>query len=324
MKRSAFIKSLLALPAVASLPRAAWAQAYPAKPVTLVVPYAPGGPTDGCMRIIAEELTKRLGQTFVVANRPGAASAIGAESVRIAPKDGYTMLMGTSTTFGLNPLLMKRLTYKLEDFEPVGGLARVVYGFSVSNKVPARNMQEFATWARAQPKGFTYGTPGQGTVTDIMASVLAKLVGAQSVGVHYKGSAPVQVDLGSGQLDASIDPLTTALGMHRAGKAKILAIVDSQRWPDLPEVPTLAEQGVNGVEGSSWLGLFAPAGTPAPIVAQVSKALAAVTAMPEVAVRLRAIGQVPISLESADLMKLVHRENAWWKKVVEEGGFKAE
>ncbi|WP_326536579.1 tripartite tricarboxylate transporter substrate binding protein [Pseudorhodoferax sp.] len=320
MNRALFLRWLAALSAApaASLPLAAQ-PAYPNRPITFKVPYAPGGPTDVSSRVIADELSRRLGQPVVVSNRPGAATAIGTELVKAGPADGYTLLLGSSTTFSLNPLQYKKLNYRLEDFEPIGAIADVPYVLVVNNNLPVRNVQEFIAWSQARPEGFTFGTVGQGSSTHIAGLMLAKAINAKGVPVHYKGSSNVQADLLAGVLDAAVDPLVTSLQMHKSGKARIIATVGARRSSDFPDVPTLAEQGVRSLDTvPATFGVLVRAGTPAPIVARLRQALAAVIADPAVKTRLRTLGLEASAVEGEDFSRLLRTQEAWYRREIEE------
>jgi len=322
MKRSTFLRVLAGLPIARAIP--AMGQSFPTRPVTIVVPYTPGGPTDTATRVTAEHLARRTGQPFVILNKPGASTRIGADFVKASAKDGYTWLLGTTTTFSLNPLMYKTLSYNKDDFEPIGAVAKIPYVIAVSTHVPATNMREFVAWARAKPKSFSYGTVGQGSPPHIIATVLARAMGTRALAVHYKGSAAVQVDLISGVIDLSVDPLTTALPMHKANRVRIIAVVDDTRWPDLPEVPTLHEQDIAGVQGASWVGFFAPAGTPQTIANAMGEALEELPSAPDVQSRFRSVGLAALPLNREDFQRMMETDLAWWKKVVDDNNIQLE
>ncbi|MGY6272961.1 Bug family tripartite tricarboxylate transporter substrate binding protein [Achromobacter denitrificans] len=313
MKRSTFIRGLAGL--IATAPLITRAQApFPSRRVTIVVPYTPGGAVDGSARTAGEELARLTNQPFVILNKPGASTSIGAEYVKTAAKDGYTWLLGTTSTFSVNPYTRKNLGYRRADFEPLGAIAKVPYVLSITNSIDATTLQDFGTWARGRPQGFTFATTGQGTSPHIVGLVLAKTIGAKALAIHYNGSMPLQVDLIAGNVDASIDPMTTALPMHRAGKIRIIAVMDSARWPELPEVPTLAEQGVPDLRGESWLALFSPAGTDRDAVARIGDLIPRVPADAAVQKRLMALGLSPMMLSRAEFSQFLEEDAAWWKK----------
>jgi len=294
------------------------AQGFPDHAVTIVVPYTPGGPTDSATRIVAQQFSEQTGQPFVISNRPGAATTIGADAVKRAANDGYTWLLGTTTTFSLNPLTLPKLDYGSKDFEPIGPIAKVPYAVTVSSQMPVKNIQEFRDWLKTKPEGFSYGTVGRGSPPHIIGEILGKTLDAKTLAVHYKGSSPVQTDLVAGRINLSIDPLNTSLPMHKAEKVRIIAVIDDQRWPELPDVPTLAEQGINEVEGYSWAGLFAPAGTPKEAVDKASTLLQKITATDEVGKQLRNAGMVPMSMSHDEFKQQMQADAAWWKQAVEE------
>lgn len=323
MKRRTFGQAVLAL-SIAPICHMAGAEAFPNRPVTIIVPYPPGGPTDTVMRLVAHELSRKSGQPFVIANRAGAMTTIGVDAAKRAGNDGYTLLLGTSTSFSLNPITLKKINYSRNDFEVIGPVAKVPYAVVVSSGVPAKNMREFREWAKSKPQGFTYGTVGRGSAPHVIGEMLSKTLGVKSVPVQYKGSAPVQTDLISGVIDVSIDPLTTSVPMHKAGKVRVIAIIDDRRWPDLPDIPTLAEQGVNGVNGYSWLGLFAPAGTSRTIVSSMSQMLQQITSAADVDKQTRAAGLVPMSMSTTEFQSFLQADTAWWKKAVLDNNIQAE
>jgi len=315
------LRLLAALPVAASLP--AFPQAYPSRPITLIVPYSTGGPTDAAARVVTEGMSKILGQQFVLTYKPGAATIIGTELVKAAPKDGYTLLLGSSTTFSLNPIQYRQqLKYRLEDFEAIGGMAKVPYGLVVSNRLPAKNLREFIAWAKAQPKGFSYGTVGQGSSTHVGGAMLARAIGATGVAIHYKGSAGVQADLLGDSLDVSIDPMTTAIPMHKGGKVRLIGMLENERWSEAPDVQTFAEQGLKGVEVPGYFGLLAPVGVPADVIATLTKALTAVVTDPVTVTRLHQVGLVPAVYEGDKFWKLLRSQEDWWRSRIEENNIR--
>ena len=322
MKRSDFLRAMASAPFVMGVPLAARANAYPSRAITVVVPYPPGGVTDAASRLMADSMARALAQPFVVANKPGAATMIGTEFVKAAPKDGYTLLLGSSTTFSLNPLQYPELRYSLDDFECVGGIAKAPYGMSVAPQVPAKTLPEFVAWAKQQAKGVTYGTVGQGSTTHIAAAMLTKALGITAMPVHYKGSAQVQADLLAGVIDMAVDPLLTQVPMHKAGKAQLLGLLGKDRWPEVPDVKTLEEQGVKGIDAPVYVGFFAPKGTPADAMTVAAKALSSAAASPANADRFRKLGMVPAPLSGAAFTQLLRDQQSWWKQRIAENGIK--
>lgn len=322
MKRSDFLRALAAAPLGLGLTWGAAARSYPTRAVTVVVPYPPGGATDAATRLISDEMARALGQAFVVSNRPGAATMIGTDYVKAAPKDGYTLLLGSSTTFSLNPLQYPDLRYGLNDFVCLGGIAKVPYGVMVGPKVPAKNLAEFIQWAKKQPKGITYGTIGQGSTTHIAAAMLARALNLPALPVHYKGSSAVQTDLLAGVIDLSIDPLLTSVPMHTAGKTHLIGLLGKERWSEVPDVPTLDEQGVKGIDAPVYIGFFAPKGLPADVLATAAKAMANAVKAPHNAEKFRKLGMIPTPMSGDAVMQLMRDQQSWWKQRIQENGIK--
>ncbi|MGE4242465.1 tripartite tricarboxylate transporter substrate binding protein [Ramlibacter sp.] len=319
MKRKTFLGWLGAGIAAAALPAQAQAPFQFDKTIRYVVPYAPGGPTDAAARIVAEELGKRVGQPVVIFNRPGGATLTGANEVKASPADGYTLFMGSSTTFALAPLQFKNVTVTLEDFEAIGAIAKVPYVFVVSSKVPATNMKEFVAWVKSRPDGFNFGTVGQGSSTHLAGLILSKSLGIKGTPVHYKGAGPAMADLLAGHTDAQVDPLTTSIQGHRTGKIRIIAGIGAKRAVEFPEIPTLQEQGVRGLEEiPAVFGLSVKAGTPGAAVNALRQHLNAIVSDPAVAARLKTVGLEAAPIIGEDYNKLLRFHAEWYRKEVTE------
>ena len=316
MMRKNFLIPLIVVMPLAIAPLHSLAEVYPNKPVTIVVTYPTGGATDNAIRIISEPLRHKLGQSIVVLNKPGAGTIIGTEFVSRAPKDGYTLLLATPTTFAINSSLRKNLNYSADDFVAVGGVSLVPYSLVVTNKVPAKNIREFSDWAKNRPQGFTYGTNGKGGTSHINGAVLSEALGIKGVPIHYKGGSSVQVDLISGRIDASIEPVSSAIALHNAGRAKILGIIDTKRWESIPNIPTLEEQGFKQTIGPAWLAIFAPNGTPNAVVEKLSAAIRSVVESTEVIEKLKNSGMSPLPLGPKELKEMSDNDIKWWAKVI--------
>jgi len=278
--------------ACASLAGGAWAQAYPSKPVKIVVPYAPGGPNDIVARLLAEKLTGAMGQTFLVENRPGGGSNIGAEAVAKAAPDGYTLLVA-ATSHSINMTLFPKETLKydlLKDFAPVSLLMTGPLVVVVNDKSPAKNLKELVALAKAKPGGLSYGSSGNGASTHLAVEMLNTRAGIQTVHVPYKGSGPALTDLMGGQIDFMVDTMLSAMPFVTSGKLRALATTGKKRSPVLPEVPTVAEQGYPGFEAVAWIGLLAPAKTPPEVVAKLNAEVKKVLDSTEVKGRLSVQG----------------------------------
>ncbi|NDY92511.1 tripartite tricarboxylate transporter substrate binding protein [Ideonella livida] len=285
MSRRRFLtQSLAPLAALATLgaglPAAAattpTADAYPSRPITLVVPFTAGGATDTVGRIVAKALGDRLGQTVVVDNRPGAGTEVGAAAVARAPADGYTLLISSNSTFTVNPALKPRLQYSAEkSFEAVGMVGSSPLAVMALPSFPANSMGELLGQAKAKPGSLTYASFGTGTTAHLAGEMLKVMAGVDMIHVPYKGSAPAMADLLGGQVNLSVDTLVAALPMLRAGKVKVLATTGARRAQYLPQVPTVAESGMPQFEMVSWLAIVAPKGLPAPVSRTLSITLAA-------------------------------------------------
>lgn len=259
---------------LAALALSAHAQTYPSKPVTLVVPFAPGGSVDVAGRMIAEPLSKTLGQPFVVENRPGAAGNIGHAVVAQAPKDGHTVLVAYSTTVACSPALFPKLTWdSVRDFTPVGMLGVQPLVIAVPDTLPVKTLGEFIAHAKQNPGALNYGSSGVGSQAHISAEMLAQKTGVNMVHVPFKGSGDLMPSLISGRIHMAM-VTTSALKPHLGtGRLRAIAVTTMARDASLPDVPTVNESGVPGYEVEGWIGLFVPAGTPAPAVNALADAL---------------------------------------------------
>ncbi len=317
----------LALVALALALPAAWAQGtapYPNKPIALVVPFSPGGFTDVVARVMADSLGKSLGQTLVIENKAGAGSTIGADFVAKAAPDGYTLLM-ISTTHVIAPAMYKALPYDpYKAFVPVAKLVEGPYVMVVNANVPARNVAEFITLAKARPGVLDYSSSGNGSSQHLMAAMFASMAGLKMNHIPYRGSGQSVSDLAGGIVQVSFVGAPIAVAQASGGRIKALAVTSAKRSSQLPEVPTLDESGVPGYDATIWLGLLAPAGTPAPIVNLLNAHLQKVLNAPETRAAMLSAG-VEVSLSTpAEFGKLLETEGRKWGKVVREVGAKVE
>ncbi|MCX7144277.1 MAG: tripartite tricarboxylate transporter substrate binding protein, partial [Proteobacteria bacterium] len=253
------------------------ATAWPVKPVTVVIPYPPGGTSDVVGRLLAQRLREELGGVFVVENKAGAATAIGAAYVARAPKDGYTLLLSAGTTFTVIPHLNDNLAYKLDDFEPVAAVATVPFAFVVKKDFPAKNLREFLAYAKANPGKINNATNGQGSMVHLLGELIANDLDVKLVQVHYKGAAPATMDMIGGVVDSNVEALTSAVPNVNAGRYRALAVLSAERLPLMPEVPTFRELGYPTIVGETWYAVFAPATTPKPIIDKLNAALNKIT-----------------------------------------------
>ncbi len=303
---------------------AAWGQAWPSKPIRMVVAFPPGGPTDIVSRVIAQRLSEQLGQQVIIDNKPGAGGNIAAELIANAPADGYTLFYNTSAVV-IGPALYSKVNYDtLKDFAPVALTASVPMVLAVNPNLPARSVKEFLDLARSKPGQLNYSSSGTGTITHLASAMLSTQTGIQTQHVPYKGSAPGLVDLASGQTQFMIDTINTVLPYVRDGRLRGLAVSSMKRSSVLPDLPTLHESGLSGFDASAWQGIVAPAATPSDIVqrlnAEVNKALA----HPEVRAKLAAQGADVLGGTSAEYAAHLRSELPRWAKAVKDSGAKAD
>ncbi len=250
---------------------AAEAQTYPSKPITIIVPAAPGGVTDSLGRTLAQRFTEAWGQQAVVENKPGANNQIAAEYVAKSAPDGHTLFIGPETTFVVNPSLYSRLPYDpVNDFTPISGLITINHALIVHPSLPVDNVKDLIALAKAKPGELNYGTFGVGSSGHLNMELLQGLAGVKLQAVHYKGATPALTDVMAGHIQLMFISVGSAVPQWKAGKVKLIAVGAGERMPLLPEAPTVAESGLPGYEAVSWFGLFAPAGTPRDIVAKVN------------------------------------------------------
>jgi tripartite-type tricarboxylate transporter receptor subunit TctC len=310
----------IALPAA---PRFAMAQAYPNRPVRLIVGFAAGGSTDISARLIAQWLTERLGQAFVVENRPGAASNIAAEAVVNAPADGYTLLVG-ATANAINATLYDKLNFNfMRDTVPVAGIIRVPNVMEVNLSVPARSVPEFIAYAKANPGKISMASGGVGASSHMSGELFKFTTGINMVHVPYRGVAPALADLIGGQVQVLFDTMPNTIEYIKAGNVRALAVTTMTRNPAMPDLPTVAEF-LPGYESSAWYGVSAPKGIPADIVEKLNKEINAALSDPRLGARLADLGGIPLQGSSADFGKLIAEETEKWAKVIRAANLKAE
>ncbi len=320
------IKSLLATVAIATaaLCGTAHAQNYPSKPVTIVVPFSPGGATDIMARTLAEPLGKRLGQPVIVENRTGAGTMIASEHVSKATPDGHTLLLAASS-LGIAPSLYSKVNYDpVKDFTPISLVASVVHVLSVHPSVPAKNVSELIAWVKANPTKANYGSVGAGTSTHLESELFATMAGVKMQHIPYKGSAPALMDLVGGNLPIMFDAYASSGPFIRENKIRLLAVTTAQRSKLLPDVPTVAESGLPGYEAMPWLGLVAPVGTPNAVVNKVHAELMEVLKDAAVQEKFRSLGLDIIGNKPAEFADFIKKDIVKWAKVVKDSGAKAD
>jgi tripartite-type tricarboxylate transporter receptor subunit TctC len=318
----------LALGAAASLASGAALsqQAYPSRPVRIVVPFTPGGTTDIFARLVADKLSQSLGQQFIIDNRGGAGGNIGTDAVAKADPDGYTLVMGTVGTHAINPSLYAKMPYDaLTDFAPVAFVAGVPNLMVVSpKKVKATTVQEFIAEAKAAPGKLNMASSGNGTSIHLSGELFKQMTGVEMPHVPYRGSGPAVNDLISGQVDVMFDNLPSSIEQVRAGNLRALAVTSAQRSPAIPDKPTLAESGLPGFEASSWFALFAPKGTPADITSRLNQEVRKALDTPELQKRFADLGGEMRPMSPDELMAYVKAEHEKWAKVVKTSGAKVD
>ncbi len=312
--------STAALPAVA---RAASAQAYPSRPVRMVVGFAAGGPVDIVARLMAQWLSERLGQQFVIENRAGAGGNIATEAVANAPPDGYTLLL-LSAANTVNVTLYERLSFNfLRDIAPVAGIVRTPNVMVVAPSFPAKTVPEFVAYARANPGKLNMGSAGNGTSQHVAGELFKMMARIHMVHVPYRGAAPALADLFGGQVHVMFGTTPTSIEYIRAGKLRPLAVTTTQRWDGLPDVPTISDF-VPGYEASGWFGLGAPRDTPAEIVGTLNRAVNAGLTDAKLRARLEGLGGTVLTGSPAEFGKHLAAETEKWARVVRFSGAKVD
>ena len=295
------------------------------QPIKLIVPFASGGPTDIAARIIAPRLSASLGRTVVVENKVGATGAIGAEFVAKAAPDGNTILFGTSSIMGANPAMTLKLPYDpIKDFSPVGLVATIENVLVVHPSVPANNVVELIRYAKANPGKLNYGSSGLGSTYHLGAELFASQTGISLTHVPYKGQGPAAQDLLAGHIQLMFDSFNSASPNIKSGRVRALGIASAKRHADLPDLPTIQEQGVNGYLTTIWVAFFLPAKTPQAIVDKQSAELIKVIQNPEVRESFSKLGMQAVSNTPDELVVLTKTELAKWTKVVKEANIKPE
>jgi tripartite-type tricarboxylate transporter receptor subunit TctC len=307
-----------------ALAGAAGAQTYPTKPIRFIAPFAAGGALDTLTRTIAIRMQENWGQPVVVENRTGAGGNIGADLVAKAAPDGYTLVMGTIATHAINVSLYEKMPYDaVKDFAPVTLAASINNSLSVHPSVPAKNVPELVAYAKANPGKLTFGSAGSGTSQHLAGELFKTMAGVDMVHIPYKGGAPAMIDLLAGQISMTFGDIPTALPHIRAGKLRSIAVTAAKRSPLLPDVPTIAEQGLPGFDVSAWFGVFTTAGTPRPVVNQLNVEIVRILNLPDVREKLMGIGMEPVTNSPDEFAAFVRSEIAKWAQVVKASGAKA-
>jgi tripartite-type tricarboxylate transporter receptor subunit TctC len=298
---------------------------YPERPVKIIVPFPAGGTSDILARIAADRLDRRLGQRFIVENRPGASGNIGSQAVAQADPDGYTLLLGTVNTHGINASVFKSLPFDpLKDFAPVTMLGATPNVMMAHASLGVADVAGLRKLAQDKPGAIDFGSTSTGGSPHMSGELFNMLAGVKLNHVPYRGGGPMLNDLVAGHIKVGFDNLPSAIAQVKAGTVKALAVTTRERYPSLPDVPTMQEAGVGGYEVNAWFGLFAPARTPKPIVDKLQQTIAAAFAEPEVKARLIEIGAVSGGMRPEDFREVVRREVERWPEVVARTGVKVE
>ncbi|HTQ00725.1 MAG TPA: tripartite tricarboxylate transporter substrate binding protein [Casimicrobiaceae bacterium] len=320
-----YARIALAVMAMAALAAPVYAEdAYPAKAVTMIVPFPPGGGTDTGARWIAQELGKKWGKAVVVDNKPGAAGMIGADIVSRAKPDGYTIMMANAQTIAINPSLYKRLPYDPDTaFAPISLVAELPLVLLVNASLPVKTTQEFIALAKSKPGELTYSSAGNGSSTHLAASLFENATGTKLRHVPYKGGGPAMQDLMSGVVNLTFLTVLESGSAIKSGKVRPIAVTSSARSPALPDVPTLAESGVPGFNSISWIGVLAPKNTPKPIIDKISRDVQEIVASPDMTKRLIDQGATPVGGTPAQFQSLIDSETQRYRKIIVEKNISA-
>jgi tripartite-type tricarboxylate transporter receptor subunit TctC len=318
MKVIRWVAAALGFACVAS---SAWAaDSWPSRPIKIVVGYPAGGASDVAARIVGEKLSQRLGQPVVIDNKPGAAGNIAAEAVAKAPADGYTLLLGT-ISLSVNPSLYSKMTYDpVKDFTGVSMISSTPFVLVVNPQAPYRSVKDLVDAARAHPGEIAYATAGNGSGSHLFTELFSSMAGIKLKHIPYRGAAPAMNDVLGNQVPMTFDNILTTLPLIKAGKLRPLAVSTAKRSSAQPEIPTLDEAGVPGFDATAWFGLFAPAGTPADVVQQLSRQVAEIVKDRETNARLHKLGGEPVSSTPEAFNAFFRGEVARWAKVVKSAG----
>ena len=301
------------------------AQAWPTKPVKYVVPFSPGGVSDGVARLIALHLGEKLGQPVMIDNKPGVSGIVGTQAVARSAPDGYTLMGGTITTHAVNPFFSKNLGYEpVKDFVPVNLVGMVSNVLVVPANSRFNSVQQIIAELKAKPDSLTYGTAGPGTSQHLSGQLFQSLTNTHMRQIAYKGGSQAMLDLVGGQIDMVFETVAAARPMIDGKRVKVFGVTSKIRLPSMPDTPSLAEAGVPGFEMQSWQGIFAPAGTPKAIVDRLDKEIAFIVAMPEVKEKLRNLGVEPDGRSSEAFAAFQRAEITKWGKVIKDAGIQAE
>lgn len=316
-----FLRHALAAIAMIGAMQPLAAQAYPDKPIRLIVPFPPGGGTDALARQVAGKMSTDTGWTFVIENRPGAGGNLGVDQVAKAAPDGYTLVLGQTSNLAINPTLYSRLPYDPErDLTPIGLVAEAPLVLVVSSSSPLKTLADVVAAAKAKPGSIDVASSGNGTVAHLATELFQKAAGIRLTHIPYKGAAQGSTDLIGGQIDMYMSSVPTLIGHVRSGTVRALAVTSIKRSDDLPDVPTFAESGFKDFDAVTWFGLLGPKGLPANVVTTLNHALVAALQSPDTQKLFRAQGAAVHSSTPEAFAKLVHDDRIRWGRIVKESG----
>ena len=324
LPRRQFLHLAAGAAALPTLSRFVWAQTYPDKPIRLLVGFAPAGPADIAARVLGEKLTEAWGKPVVIENVTGAAGNVSAERVAKAAPDGYTLLLGASSTIVSNISLYEKLRFDpLKDFAPISQLCVTPNILAVNNDVPAKSVAELVALAKARPGALTFGSAGVGTSQHLAGELFKVRAGIKLQHVPYRGIAQVVPDLLGGRLTMVFGNISAMLPLSRENKVRALAVTSLKRASAVPDMPTMAEQGFPGFDATAWFGVLAPAGTPVAVVARLQAETVKILAMPDVRKKFADLGMETIGNTPAQFAEVIKAEIPVWAQVIKESGAKA-
>jgi tripartite-type tricarboxylate transporter receptor subunit TctC len=324
IKRRTFVAAAAAVPALMSAGRALGQEAWPSRPVQMVIPFPPGGPTDVTGRVLADKLALELKQAVPVVNKAGASGNIGAQFVAQSPPDGYTLFFTTGGTHGINPFLYDKPGYDpVKDFDPIVWVTNSPNIIVVHPSFPARNLADLIRMAKEQPGKLSSAAPGQGSTPHMFGELLKRSAGIDIRHIAYKGSGPALNDVMGGHVPIMFDGIPSSLPLVQSGKLRALAVTGLQRAAAAPDIPTVAET-IPGFDASGWFAVYAPAGTPKPIIAKLNEAINRVLDQPDVRKRYALLGADVVGGSPEKLREQVGKELAKWSELIRQTGMKAE
>jgi tripartite-type tricarboxylate transporter receptor subunit TctC len=324
LPRRHFLRCAAGAAALSAMPRVATAQAYPARPVRMIVPFAPGGQNDAVGRLVAQKLSEHLGKQFVIENVGGGGGSIGVGRAAQSARDGYTLLV-MDTGLVINPLVYPKMPYDpFKDFDPVSLGATTTQVLTVTPSLPVHSVRELVALLKANPGKYSYGSAGLGTPAHMTAELFRLSLGLNLVHVPFTGAGPAIASTIAGHTPITFSSPASSIAQAKDGKLRALAVATGKRLSALPDVPTMAEAGFPEVEGNFWVGVFAPAGTPADIVALLHREISKSVALPDMRERLDALGFEPAATTPQEAATTLRSDSAKWAKVIQAAGIKAE